>query len=168
MNRYITYLSDLLDKEIASFRAMVSSLEMARQALVQNDVVALGQAVEAQKEQARCIAQQERDRTRIAQQMATAIGEDPKTLTLQRLIDLVDAPLTEPLRARRETLLVLQEDVNRLNRQNSLLLKQSMKYVDKSLRILSGAAPGGNTYERSGKAETRNTSALPGIVNQVI
>jgi flagellar biosynthesis/type III secretory pathway chaperone len=94
------------------------------------------------------------------------LQEDPKTLTLRRLIELADASFAERLSAQREELLNYQDRLRQTNRQNSVLIKQSMKYVDKSLLILTGGSPMGNRYGKSGKADASQAS-LQGVVNQV-
>ena len=167
MHKHIEYLIVLLEKETATFRLLLASLEAERQALVENDTQALEETVETQKALTQRSVNQEHDRINIVRQIAVMIGEDLATLNLVRLIELLDAPFAERLRDQREVLLSLQEDLRKTNRQNSLLLKQSMKYVDKTLQVLAGASAVGNLYERSGRAET-STSSMQGIVNQVV
>ena len=67
----------------------------------------------------------------------------------------------------RAELIDLQKKIQKVNRQNTLLIKQSMKYVDKTLQILSGSGNSGGVYEQSGKVEN-TPSPLTGIVDQVI
>lgn len=170
MQDHITHLIGLLDKEIATFRLLTTSLETEQRALVQHDTTALGETVETQKALTRRAEFQERERVKLVGQIAPFFRENPTELTLKRLIDLLDGPLSERLRAQREELLTLQDALRRINRQNALLLRQSMKYVDKSLQILSGAGPSGNIYERSGKSEKarKGITVLRGVVNQVV
>ena len=167
MNDYITYLSALLEKEIATFRLLLESLEAEQQALVQHDINTLEEVVETQKALTLRAADQEKDRIRIIRQMASILQESSETLTLGRVIELVDAPQAEQLQELREELLALQENLRKANRHNSLLLRQSMKYVDKSLQILTGSGPSGNVYGRPGKAP-QSTPALQGVVNQIV
>jgi flagellar biosynthesis/type III secretory pathway chaperone len=166
MNDYFTYLIELLDKEMATFRLMLAALEAEQKALIDNDVTGLGETVETQKALVQRAATQEQARVKIIQQMAPMLQEDPKTLTLRRLIELADASFAERLSAQREELLNYQDRLRQTNRQNSVLIKQSMKYVDKSLLILTGGSPMGNRYGKSGKADASQAS-LQGVVNQV-
>jgi flagellar biosynthesis/type III secretory pathway chaperone len=149
---------------------LLASLEAEQSALVKNDIVSLGEAVETQKALTRRAGLQERDRVKIVRQIAGLLQEDANRLTLKRLIDLIDPPLSLRLRDQREELLGLQDHLRKANRQNSLLIKQSMKYVDKCLQIISGCGPNGNIYARSGKSEKArtNTPVLLGMVNQVV
>ena len=167
MNDHIIYLGALLEKEIATFHLLLASLEAEKQALVQHDITTLDDLVETQKVLTLRAAAQEKDRMKIIRQMASFFFEDPETLTLRRLIELVDAPFAEPLQVLREELLDLQEHLCKANRHNALLLRQSMKYVDKSLQILTGAGPSGNVYGRPGKTP-QNAPVLQGVVNQVV
>lgn len=168
MNDYFTYLIELLDKELATFRLMLSTLEAEQKALIENDIQGLDEAVETQKALAQRADTQEKARVKIIRQMAPMMQEDPKTLTLRRLIDLADVAFAERLLAQREELLDLQEKLRNTNRRNSVLIKQSMKYVDKTLRILTGGSPMGNRYARSGKADASTANSLQGVVNQVV
>lgn len=164
---YFEYLIELLDKEMGTMRLLLSALEAEQKALVENDIQGLDESVETQKALAQRASTQEKARVKIIQQMASILREDYKTLTLRRLIDLADPPLSERLATQRETLLTLQEDLRQTNRQNSVLIKQSMKYVDKTLLILTGGSPMGNRYVKTGKADSKSAS-LQGVVNQVV
>ena len=167
MHDHIEYLIDLLEKETATFRLLLASLEAEQKALVENDTQGLEEAVETQKALTQRAATQEHDRVNIVRQIAALMDEDPQSLSVVRLIDLLDDPFSERLRTLRETLLDLQGDLRLINRQNSLLLKQSMKYVDKTLEALTGASATGNLYERTGKADAP-ASSMQGVVNQVV
>lgn len=167
MNDYYTYIIELLEKEMATMRLTLASLEAEQRALVDNDIQGLDEAVETQKALTQRAATQDAARVKILQQMAPMLQEDPKTLTLRRLIDLADAPFSERLLTLREEMIALQDELRKVNRQNSVLIKQSMKYVDKSLHILTGGSPMGNRYAKSGKSDASSAS-LQGIVNQVV
>ena len=167
MNDHIEYLIELLEKETATFRLLLASLEAEQQALVQNDTQGLEETVETQKALTQRAATQERDRVNIVRQIAAMVGEGSQVLTIVRLIDLLDAPFADRLRNQRETLVSLQDNLRQTNRQNSLLLKQSMRYVDKTLQVIAGATASGNLYGGSGKTESP-ASAMHGVVNQVV
>ena len=167
MNDYYTYIIELLEKEIATMRLTLASLEAEQKALIENDIQGLDEAVETQKALTQRAATQDAARVKMIRQMASMLQEDPKTLTLRRLIDLADAPFSERLLALREEMIGLQDELRTVNRHNSVLIKQSMKYVDKSLHILTGGSPMGNRYAKSGKADA-TTASRQGIVNQVI
>ena len=167
MNDYYTYLIELLDKEMATLRLMQTSLEAEQKALIENDIQGLNEAVETQRALTQRAATQEKARIKILYQMAPMLQENPKTLTLRRLIELANAPFAERMSKQREAMIALQEQLRQINRQNSVLIKQSMKYVDKSLQILTGGSPMGNRYARSGKADASKAS-LQGVMNQVV
>ena len=65
----------------------------------------------------------------------------------------------------RETLLGIHDRIQAANSQNALLIKQSMKYVDKTLHILTGDGPETGTYAQSGKVAKQNNRA---VLNRVI
>jgi flagellar biosynthesis/type III secretory pathway chaperone len=166
LSEYFKYLTELLDKELATFRLMLAALDSEQRALIDNDIQGLDEAVATQKALVQRASTQELARVKIIRQMAPMMHEDPKTLTLRRLIDLAEESFAGRLTAQREELVILQDQLRKNNRQNAVLIKQSMKYVDKTLLILMGGSSNGSRYVRTGKADT-SKSNLKGVVNQV-
>ena len=64
----------------------------------------------------------------------------------------------------RGALIDLQIKIQKVNRQNTLLIKQSMKYVDKSLQILAGDGPETGVYAQSGKVSKSGRTVLNEVV----
>ena len=64
-------------------------------------------------------------------------------------------------------LIDVHERIQHANRHNGLLIRQSMKYVDRTLQILSGDDAPTGVYAGSGKLATRN-SAGQAVVDRVV
>ncbi|MCZ6634537.1 MAG: flagellar export chaperone FlgN, partial [bacterium] len=101
-------------------------------------------------------------------QQAEILQESPDELSLLRLSEGGQEQVASKLQGFRETLVELQGQIRKANRENTLLIKQSLKYVDKSLQILGGSGPAAGVYESSGRVENPTSSSLSGVVNQVV
>lgn len=167
MKALVTTLTEILWKEVRVFERLLETLAAEQEALVRQEVEAVETIVAEQKMLTETTGHLEKARIRVVARLAGAVGEDPAALTLKRLMERVAAPQAEQLAQVREALLEVQEKVRGTNRQNALLIKQSLKYVDKSLQILAGGEGPAGTYRPSGKIETR-PSAQRTVMNQVV
>ncbi len=167
MEAMIVELIEVIQKEVCAFQRLVELLEVEQQALVRHEVAAIETVLAEKHETVVEAAVLEEERIRIVERLSDALQEDPASLTLKRLIERVGGPQSERLGEMRETLIALQEKIQMVNRHNTLLIKQSMKYVDKSLRILTGGEGSGGVYVQSGKIEN-GPSPDQGVVDQVV
>ena len=134
MEALIVELVEVIQKEICSFQRLLEVLEQEQQALVHHEVEALESALEGKRGPIVEAAELEAERMRIVEQLSAVLQEDPSSLSLKRLIERVQGPQSERLGEMRETLIELQEKIRTVNRHNTLLIKQSMKYMDKKKR----------------------------------
>ena len=167
MEALIVQLVDVVQKEVGALQRLLEFLEQVQQVLVQHDVERLGELVIEQQALVDETARLERQRAEVVDQLAPSLQDEAKSLTLKKLIDRLQGPHSDRLSEMRQTLIELHDRIQKANRNNGLLIKQSMKYVDKSLQILTGGANGGGVYVRSGKLEGRS-SDLQGVVNRVV
>ena len=167
MDALIVRLIEVTQKEVVTFQRLLEALEREQQALMHQNTDALATAVREQQGLTEAAAGLEKDRVEIVDRLAVALQEDRDALTLKRLVERIQGPQAEQLGEIRGALIDLQIKIQKVNRQNTLLIKQSMKYVDKTLQILSGSGNSGGVYEQSGKVEN-TPSPLTGIVDQVV
>ena len=168
MDELIVELVDVIRQEVATFQLLLAALEREQESLLRHEVEALGSAADEQQALIEASGRREKQRTRIVGRLSALLPETPDSLTLKRLIEHVQGPHSEQLREMRETLIGLREKIRTANRHNALLIKQSMKYVDKSLQILSGnGANSGGVYIRSGTIGT-SSSPLQCVLDQVV
>lgn len=168
MDALIMQLVDVIRREVDAFQSLLESLEHERDALVHHEVHALAEASAAQQALTAASAQLEAERVRIVKRLSAVLREDADSLTLKRLIERVGGAHSDRLREMRETLMDLQQKIQKANRHNALLIKQSMKYVDKSLQILTGnGSASGGVYVQSGRLET-SPSPVRGMLNQIV
>jgi flagellar biosynthesis/type III secretory pathway chaperone len=157
-------LVELVQKEVETFQALLDSMEIEQRALVTQDVPEIEKAIELQRDLAINAGALERARTKLVGEISRELGETASDLTLMRLISRIEGPHSQRLGEMRETLLSMHEKIQTANKQNSLLIKQSMKYVDKSLQILTGDGPATGVYAQTGKVSKSGRTVL----NQVV
>jgi flagellar biosynthesis/type III secretory pathway chaperone len=162
----IAELMDVVQQEVRVFQQILESVEQEQDALVHHEIEPIRTAVQTQNELTARAAALEKIRMGIVARLSGQLEEDPAALTLKRLIARVGGPEAELLRGMREALIDAHERIQRANRHNALLIRQSMKYVDKTLHILSGDDSSVGVYAGSGKLETRKSTGQA-VMNQV-
>lgn len=165
MNADVLELVEIVQLEIGAFEALLETLTQEQVALVTQDLSGVEEAVTNQQalvERARSL---EAARINVVERLRTLDDGAPGTVTLKELIDRIENPQAQKLREMREQLLTLQAEIRRVNRHNSALVKQSMKYVDKTLQILTGAGRAPGVYGQSGKVASRSVTRA--VLNRV-
>jgi flagellar biosynthesis/type III secretory pathway chaperone len=157
-------LVELVQKEVETFQALLDSMESEQKALIAQDVSGIEKTVISQRELAVNAAALERARTKLVVELSQELGETASDLTLKSLIDRIEGEHSKHLGEMRETLIAMHEKIQNANKQNALLIKQSMKYVDKSLQILAGDGPETGVYARSGKVSKSGRTVLNEVV----
>ena len=167
MEPLVAELTDIIQKEIDLFTQLLETLEEEQRALVTQQVDRIEELSRRKHELAEHSGKLEVVRIALVEKLAADLQEEPGSVTLKNLVDQVRDPHANRLREMRETLITVHERIRRANRQNSALIRQSMKYIDKSLQILSGGEGQTGIYQQSGKIAGGSTSGK-GVVNQVV
>ena len=165
MDSTMLQLVEIVRKEIETFEALLDSMAQEQKGLVTQDMATIEKAVADQRELAANAGALERARIRLVKEISAELGETASDLTLKRLIDRIQGPHSQQLGEMRDTLIGMHERIQTANRQNALLIKQSMKYVDKTLHILTGDGPETGVYAQSGKVSKSNGRT---VLNQVV
>ena len=158
-------LVEIVKKEVEAFQELLDTMESEQSALVMHDLEGIEAAVARQREIAEEAGALERTRVRLITEISEELGESTSELTLKRLIERIQGPESQRLGEMRETLMGMHEKVQNANRHNALLINQSMKYVDKSLQILTGEGPQAGVYKQTGKVSKSTGRA---VLNQVV
>ena len=164
VNSTMLQLVELVQKEVETFQALLESMESEQKALIAQDVAEIEKTVISQRELAVNAAALERARTKLVAELSQELGETASDFTLKRLIDRIEGEHSKHLGEMRETLIEMHEKIQHANKQNALLIKQSMKYVDKSLQILAGDGPETGVYAQSGKVSKSGRTVLNEVV----
>ena len=164
MDSTMLQLVELVQKEVEMFQALLDLMESEQKALIVQDVAEIEKTVSSQREVAVNAVALERARTKLVAELSQELGETASELTLKSLIDRIEGEHSNHLGEMRETLIAMHEKIQNANKQNALLIKQSMKYVDKSLQILAGDGPETGVYAQSGKIPKSGRTVLNEVV----
>ncbi len=141
----MTGLLDHLDRQIASAQRMLQILLAQGEAIRRQDVEGvLARLGDVQAEMVKRV-QLERERDRLVQQAAVLLGCAVPVVTLEGMLQLVDAQTAEAARRKSAELRGLLAETTRVHGQNKLLIRQELAFLDHLMRVLSGAPQGGYT-----------------------
>ena len=143
-------LIEIIQKEVLVFQQLLGQLEDEQKALVENNIERLQSSIEKQKAQSKEAERLEAGRIEIMEAISRQLNLSSEEVTFLKLMELIESVHANQLGAMRETLLELNRRIKRANEHNAFLIRQSMKYVQSSLNILTGAYGSKRLYERSG------------------
>lgn len=167
MNADALELVEIIRKEVVVFESLLEKLTEERSALVSQDLEGLQGALSTQASLVERSRELETARVAASDKLAETLGATEDTVTLRQLIEKVQGPEAATLAEVREQLLALKDKIECVNQHNTLLVKQSMKYVDKNIQILTGEGPASGVYGQSGKVAPKSGSPRA-VLNQVI
>jgi len=147
----VVELVDLINNEIRLFDQLLGLLHEQQEAIVANDLQALEASVQAQQRvavEARLHADR---RSRVVEGLSRRLEVQTGPGGLRRLIEALDSGQGEELARMRETLLDLNGKIRSASDNNAFLIRQSMRYAERCLDILTGQPTGRGLYGRSGK-----------------
>ena len=142
-----------LEKEEAMLSATLESLRAVRSALLQGDLAQLSLALENQQHTAKAATELCQTRARLRDQMAGILGIDPHQATLRLFAERVSENLAARLANYRQRLSGMAAEVDRLNRGNAALIRQSLDLLQRLLSNLTGLEESADRYSSSGQRE---------------
>ena len=137
-----------LTREVDLLRRLCSVLEDEQATLVAGDVGRLKANVESQISLVREIAQIEEERRALVGAGGRAGGPPVK---LAALMEIAPEEEAASLGSIRDALRDVVEALGRVNTHNSLLIKQSMGYIDKTLKMVAGEDTASAVYTPTGE-----------------
>jgi len=136
LKQYISKLIDILRREIRSFTAVVELLILEGKSLVECDNELLNNVIEKQEDVFSSIACLEKSRVDIIKKIAEKIDEDPNTLTVLKLAEIIDDPLKKELVEAAHVLSQISEDLKQKKTINNMLIKQGIMIVESNIRYI--------------------------------
>ena len=143
-------LVDHLERQAASSRRLLGIVLAQSEAIRAQDVEAvLARLADVQAEMVKRV-QLERERDRLLDQAAAALGVPVDSLTLDTVLVLV--PEAEAARARELSaeLKGLLAEIQRVHTQNRILVRQELAFLDHLMRLMTGTPQAG--YSPAGPA----------------
>ncbi|MCH5266047.1 MAG: flagellar protein FlgN [Lachnospiraceae bacterium] len=131
-------LIDTLSSEELLYRELIPVGEEKTRAIIANDLDSLQEITVRERELVDKTAALEKKREQVAVDIATVLGRDPKTITLEQIAQALknqpddQAKLQEVHDRLRRTVTRLQQ----INNQNKNLLKESMEMVEFNMNVI--------------------------------
>ena len=148
----VVRLIEIINAEIRSFHRLLELLQTEQAAIVDDDVEGIEASVVEQHEVSAEAQMLEAERMQVVEEMSRGLDVEPDNLSLTRLILFLEKSRGEELAGMREVLVDLNDKIRQANENNAFLIRQSMRYTDRCLDILTGQPVGQQTYGKFGKS----------------
>ena len=160
-------LVEVINEEVRVFHELLDCLHCEQQAIVDDDIDAMT-ATTARKTEYVILAQRlEVERLRLVQMLSEQLEVDAEQVDLQKLIAVIDSRHSEDLARMRQVLLDLNGKIRRTNENNAFLIRQSKRYTDRCLDILTGDPSDRGMYGKFGKTVKR-TQNPKSVLNRTV
>ncbi len=162
MASLIEELISILEEENYIYEKLLPIARMKTRVIVENDVSTLQQITYKEQDVVDQIANLEKKRQKIVENIATVINQDPKGLTVKEVIVLLEK---QPSEQKKLTMIhdKLKKTVDLLietNKHNKVLIEQSLEMVEFNLNLVQNAKLSPLTGNYNKGAYSSNT-ALP-------
>jgi flagellar biosynthesis/type III secretory pathway chaperone len=138
-------LVDHLERQLESNRRLLKIVRAQSEAIKVQDVqTVLARLADVQHEMVKR-AQMERERDGLLQTAAQVLRVPADQVTLDMLLTLTPEPTATRVRALSAELKGLLAEVARIHRQNRVLIRQELLFLDHLMRVMSGAPQAGYT-----------------------
>ncbi|MBI92939.1 MAG: hypothetical protein CME05_06945 [Gemmatimonadaceae bacterium] len=160
-------LVEVINEEVRVFHELLDCLHCEQQAIVDDDIDAMT-ATTARKTEYVILAQRfEVERLRLVRMLSEQLEVDAEQADLQKLIAVIDSRHSEDLARMRQVLLDLNGKIRRTNENNAFLIRQSKRYTDRCLDILTGDPSDRGMYGKFGKTVKR-TQTPKSVLNRTV
>jgi uncharacterized protein YeeX (DUF496 family) len=146
LSAWASKLIEVINQEITCLENFLTLLSEEQKFLVENDVNSLRRSLGDQEKVVRDAQKLENERIRLTDSLAKELKIDKGKVNISKLIELVEESYSTKLRELQSTLSSLYAKLERQRKKNEFLIKQSMKYVDKSMNIFLDLEGRGLSY----------------------
>ncbi|MDR1613277.1 MAG: flagellar protein FlgN [Planctomycetota bacterium] len=157
LKRACGMLEAVLERQIVLHRAMLEAAGEKRESIIRGDLPALEAVVSKERELVARIEDEERKRQAVMPMLRRGLGVGDDVEKLSDIANMTDDPEKTRLLSLADELKTVVEEVRKITRHNSELLKASLEHVDAFLRTVAEAAHPGNSYRRDGSRPTGPT-----------
>ena len=157
-------LIEVINEEIRAFHKLLASLREEQKVIVEDDLEGIEQIVAEQRQLAICAHQLETRRIQLVEALVARLDLEPDNVSLGRLVEAVEGPHGEELAHMREQLLQLNARIRITSENNAFLIRQSLRYTERCLDIITGQEVERGVYGQFGK--NRRGSGERSVLNQ--
>lgn len=149
MKKELASLTETLGQEVSLYTDMLSLVERTQQALVNNNIDELSKLLDSKQMLISQAAKFEEGRQQQLEQIIKLLKLDNEgqEVNLTTLIAQVPAEFAEQLTKIQQNLQSLVDKINQQNKQNEILIKDSLKFIDYSMELMTGGSDN-QTYDR--------------------
>lgn len=151
MNIVLSELIAILNREIELHKALFSCVQQDRQLLIDLRVDDLFENIKRKETLSVKIKMLEESRVALVEQLSTHYEIPHQPPTLSDLVSVVEEPHRSALNTARSTLRALMKSIQEVNQGNTLIVKDSIFYCNRSLDFLNHACSENPTYLHSGR-----------------
>lgn len=155
----INKLIDIIGREAAVFESFLSLLEKQQRMLVENNVDGLNEVTDLQRElmvKSQILNNQRLDVISQIKETQNIDGD----LTVSRLIKLVEETQANRLSELRDSILNLNEKINKTRNSNAILLNRSREFINHTMEMLSKISAPQAGYNSSGSSNSNNSNVM--------
>ena len=150
MQSAVSELIEIIHKEMRLLHNLLELVNDEQQTLLRNDAEGLVGNLTRQEALLEKAEQLEKQRLRVTEVLSRKLRVAPEELSMSRLMDLVEEAHSTELGKLQQTLVEAHQKIGETNRNNELLIRQSMGYIARTLDVVTASPPQETTYERSG------------------
>ena len=155
MDPIVEDLISIIASEIEAFEQLLKTLHKKQRAIVEGQTERLNKYVESENKLANKTKSIETERLAKTKELAKNLSLDDLNPRLSKIIEEVEGTYAQRLREQRDLLKSLVEKIQTLNKSNQFLLNYSLKFIEKSMKILLGGNDKASIYQKDGKLQTR-------------
>ena len=150
MSIYWGRLANTMEQELACYEALQKLSQEEQQHLVEENVEALDRVIKQIEGLVLRIRDIEMTRTNLVEGLMAEEGLSASLDGFHRLVDEAEGAEAETYRNHRETLQQVVHTIGDVNRTNSLLVQNSLRFIDETMRAITGAVEECGTYAEGG------------------
>jgi hypothetical protein len=139
-----------LQYEYRTYQEILRIAEKKTDVLVKNDALEISNITEQEKAMADQTIKLNQVREQILSSMAEAYKQDHKSLTIEKLKQIVEEPYKSKLGDIQKKMSDLLGKLNTRNSINKKLIENALKYLDFNIQLLAAPEPAAPIYGKSG------------------
>lgn len=153
MASLIEELITVLKAEEAVYKELLPVVEQKTQIIVRNDLTALQKITEQEQLAIEKVNSLEHKRDEVIVNMGVVLSRDPRSLTLRKLISLLDRQPKEQNELARlhDSLTAILKNLSNANLRNQTLIEQSLEMIEFNMNLIQSTrmSPGSGSYTKS-------------------
>ncbi len=151
----VVQLIEVVNDEVRVFHDLLELLHQEQAAIVADRVEVIEATAAEKAEMVATAGHLEGERLTLVRQLSESLNMAPGSVDLARLIDVVESHHGAELARMREALLEVNQKIRDTNQNNSFLIRQSLRYTERCLDILTGHPQDRGMYGKFGRTRPR-------------